>query len=111
MAFNSNPQAVKFCNERLRPACDAFVVAVRTLREMRAEYVAQGIGPLVAADTPTANLTIADGSAVDGRAPLLGFDVDNASQQAAAFLAWVDGAGASAVTALTKPAVNTDPKF
>lgn len=108
---NENPQAVAFCNGRLRPACDAIITAIRTLRQLKTEYETQGIGPLVAGTAELQQATIVDGSATDGRTPLLGYDVDLALNSAGALLAWCDGAGAANVAALTKPSVNTQPKF
>jgi len=43
-----NAQAIKFCNEKLRVACDRIISGLRTLREFQAEYAAQGIAALVA---------------------------------------------------------------
>lgn len=111
MSDNTNPQAVRFANEKLRPACDAFVSAIRTLRQLRADYVAQGVGPLVAGSAELQQAILVDGSAGDGRTPLSGYDVDLASGAAQAVLDWVDGAGVAHVAALTKPSVNTQPRF
>lgn len=111
MADITTPQAVRFCNEKLRPACDSIISAIRTLRELRAEYVAHGIGPLVAGTSQLQQSVLVDGSATDGRTPLTGYDVDLASGAAQAILDWADVAGAAHIAALTKPAVNTTPVF
>lgn len=111
MADITTPQAVRFCNDRLRKGCDAIISAIRTLRELRAEYVAQGIGPLVAGSAELQQAKIADGSATDGRTPLTGYDVDLASGAAQTLIDWADGTGSSHVAALTRPTVDTAPRF
>lgn len=110
MANNTNPQAILFVNTQLRPACDRFISALRTLRQLQSNYSAQGIGPLVAGTAELQNELMADGSDVDGRTPLLGYDVDAALGKVSALLTWVDSqAGLEA--ALTKPTVNSSPVF
>lgn len=110
----TDPQAVKFVNEQLRPACDRVISAIRTLRQMGANYSADGIGamvnpnPTVAAEYVADGSINADGSKGDGRTPLLGYDVDNAMTQANALLAAVT---ATIENALTKPSVNSQPVF
>lgn len=111
MADNTNPQAVRFCNEQLRVGCDAIISGIRTLRQLTTNYSAQGIGPLVAGNAELQAAVMADGSAVDGRTPLNGYDVDLAKGAAVALLAWADGTGAAYIAALTKPTVNTKPAF
>lgn len=111
MADNTNAQAVRFTSEETRVACDVFISALRTIRQCVADYSAKGVGPLVAGTLELQQAYVADGSASDGRTLLLGYDVDLANSAMAAFLAWADGPGAAHVAALTKPAVNTLPKF
>ncbi len=111
MADITNAQTIKFCNERLRPAADRLISAIRTLEQMRAEYVAKGIGALVAGSGELQASTVADGSATDGRTPLTGYDVDLASNSSATIIAWLAGDGAAHVAALEKPTVNCQPVF
>lgn len=111
MADNTNPQAIRFCNEKLRPACDRLISAIRTIREMRAEWDAQGIGPLVAGSQELLDGNMADGSASDGRTRITGYDANLANTSAQALLTWCDGDGAASIAALTKPTVNTEPVF
>lgn len=110
MADNANPQAVKFVNDELRPACGLFISALRTFRQMKSDYVADNIGSLVVPDQTTTAELIADGSDVDGRTRLNGFDVDQAVQKVTALLAFIDGQSGME-EALTKPAVNMRPIF
>ncbi len=107
----TNQDAVDFCNSKLRPACDRFISALRTLRQLDAEWVADGIAPLVAGSQDLLDGTVIDGSAQDGRNSLTGYDVNLAASATQAFLTWADGAGAAYVAALTKPSVNTNPVF
>ena len=106
----TNPQVVKFVNEQLRPACDRAVSAIRTLRQLKANYAADALGPLVAGTTQLQQDAVGDGAAIDGRTVLLGYDVDNGVSQAGALLALLD-ANPAIEAALTKPGVNTLPAF
>lgn len=116
MAVIDDPQVNLYVNQQLRPACDRFISALRTLRQLAANYSAEGLGPLVAGTTPLQQSFIADGSTLldgskgDGRTQLLGYDVDNAITQFNAINTWINGqAGMEA--ALTKPSVNNVPIF
>lgn len=106
----SNPQVVRFCNDETRVAADLIVSAVRTLRQHVADYAAKGIGPLVAGSTQLQQDTVADNSNIDGRTPLLGYDVDLFNGQCIALLAHID-AQPGMLAALAKPGVNTKPAF
>jgi hypothetical protein len=106
-----NPQAAKFCNERLRVAANRIISGIRSLRQMSAEYAANGIGPLVGGSQELLDSLVVDGSATDGRTPLTGYDVTLAISSANALLTWADGDGAAHLTALTKPTTNSQPAF
>lgn len=116
MTTITDPQAISFVNNELRPACDAMIKALRTFRQASANYSANGIGPLVAANPTLQNeyiadgATNADGSKGDGRTPLLGYDVDNAVNEFNTLNTYINSQ-AGMETALTKPSVNTQPVF
>lgn len=111
MSEITNPQAVRFSNERLHVACDRIISGIRTLRELNAEWSGQNLAPLFAGTQELLDATVADGSATDGRTPLTGYDVNLAASAAQALLTWADGDGAASVAALTKPAVNSTPCY
>jgi len=114
MATITDPQVIAFVNAQERPACDRVASAVRTLRQLVANYQEDGIGPLVVGTPELENSYVADGSVNadggkgDGRTPLLGYDVDNVIVQANALLAWL-AANPNVEKAFTKPSVNSQP--
>lgn len=116
MSVITDPQVVLFVNAELRPACDRFISALRTLRQLAANYSADSLAPLVAGTTPLQQSYIADGSTNpdgtkgDGRTQLLGYDVDLCVGQASALVAWINSQSGMEA-ALTKPSVNTSPVF
>lgn len=70
---NTNPQAVKVANERIRPLADLFMQLYNRLKSAQIEYTAEGWSTLFPADTTL----IGDGSDVDGRTPITNADVRN----------------------------------
>lgn len=99
MAELSNPQIVRFANERVRTMADEIVRFSRHVDEWLADYAAQGIAPqLVAAGLGS---VIADGSETDGRQRIDGLKVANLRAalqqlQAAIAVTTVAGVGATA---------------
>jgi hypothetical protein len=73
MADITNPEAVKFCNEKIRPAANllakAYFYAIQTVDE----WYANNMGELL----PVAEDIVVDGSESDGRHPISGNDVNN----------------------------------
>ncbi len=70
---NTNVQAIKIANEKIRPLADLFGQLYNKLKSAQIEYAAEGWGALFPADAQT----IADGSDVDGRTPITNSDVRN----------------------------------
>jgi|SRR6185312_3149757 len=116
MATITDPQAILFTNENLRPACDRFMSSWRTLQQLASMYSAKALGPIVAGTTTLQNefvadgATNADGTKGDGRTQLLGYDVDNAMTQINNLITLVNGQP-NILPALTKPSVNSQPIF
>jgi len=116
MSVITDPQVIKFVNEELRPACDRLVSALRTARQLSADYSAGGLGALVAGTSPLQQSYVADGSTNpdgtkgDGRTQLLGYDVDLCVGQVNALVAWI-ATQSGMEAAVTKPSVNTLPVF
>ena len=74
MAIIDNPEAVKFCNERVRVSADKLAQLYYTAKSVSQEWTANGIGTLIAYDNSD---LVVDGSASDGRHPINGIEVNN----------------------------------
>ena len=108
MSEINDPQAVKFCNERLRVAADAAIQAYRTLKQLKAEWEANNLGALI---PPTDDL-IADGSQIDGRPRLSGSLATIACGAIAQrIIDSFESLNGDALAILLKIAVNTAPRF
>ena len=68
---NSNPQAVRIANEKIRPLAEAFARLYNRLKSAQIEYVAEDWGALFPADAEV----IVDGSETDGRTPITNNDI------------------------------------
>lgn len=68
---NTNPQAIKIANEKIRPLADRFASLYNMLKSAQIEFTAEGWATLFPADTEL----IVDGSATDGRTPITNADV------------------------------------
>lgn len=68
---NTNPQAIKIANEKIRRLADLHAQLYNALKSAQIEYVAEGWGTLFPADTEV----LVDGSATDGRTPITNNDV------------------------------------
>lgn len=74
MADIDNPQAVRFCNERVRTAANAFAQLYNWAKSVSAEWTAQDMALKIA---NSAGDKVIDGSATDGRPIITGEDVYN----------------------------------
>lgn len=63
-----DPQAVKFCNEKIRPAADRYAQLYWTAKILLVEWNAAGLGTLI----PNTADVVVDGSVSDGRSPITG---------------------------------------
>jgi hypothetical protein len=110
--MNEDPQVILFVNDKLRPACDAIVTAIRTLRQLSADYTSQGIAAQIGspADAVLLAQTVADGSSVDGRNTLTGSEVAAAISATNQLITLLD-ASPTIETRLRKPSVNNRPVF
>ena len=71
MADITNPEAIRFANERIRPMADALAQAYYSAKLFIDEWDANSMNTLI---TNTNQDTFIDGSAVDGRHPVTGAD-------------------------------------
>lgn len=107
MAEITNPQVVRFANEKARPMADRLYSAWVEAQSVLQEYTSTNIGSLIN-DAGSGNL-IADGSETDGRTRLTGGDIFNLITALTAYVAYVEnGAVATADRrdVITKPHVN-----
>lgn len=68
----SDPTAIKFCNENIRPVADQIAQLQTTLAVTLAAWSAKGMANLIPNDTSV----IEDGSPADGRTSLTGVDIN-----------------------------------
>jgi len=73
MAAISDPEAVRFVNEKIRPAAFSFLEAYHLLREIQQEWFAANMGSLI----PNTSDLVADGADVSGAHQLTGAAVTN----------------------------------
>jgi hypothetical protein len=103
MADISDPQAVRFCNERVRPAADRFAQLYWWAKAVAAEWEAQGI----AAKIPNDASVILDGAATDGRPIITGADVNTMAARVAEFIALLEATGSAKLSQILKVSVNS----
>jgi len=68
---NTNPQAIKIANEKIRPLCDRLSQLYNAIKSAQIEYTAENWAALFPNDAEV----IMDGSDVDGRTPIINSDV------------------------------------
>lgn len=68
---NSNPQAVKIANEKIRVLANKFGQLYNALKSAQIEYTAENWGALFPADSEE----LVDNSTVDGRTPITNNDI------------------------------------
>src|SRR5690348_15835710 len=72
MANITDPTAIKFSNEQIRPIADRFMKLYYASKAASADWTAKGLGALF----PNDSSLVVDGSATDGRTPITGGDVN-----------------------------------
>ena len=106
MADITNPEAVRFSNEKVRILADALESAYRTSKAALTEWYANNMGELF----PAAD-TVVDGSATDGRHPLTGNDVANVINRAAEMVADYEASSNAKLNTVLAVSVNGAPQF
>ena len=102
MADITNPQAVRFCNERVRQAADKFGQLYNWCVAVQNEWAAQGIGDLI----PNDSSPIIDGAQTDGRPLLTGADVNTLAARVTEFTAMLEANANAKLNQILKVAVN-----
>lgn len=105
MADITNPQAVRFCNERVRRAADRFAQLYYRCCVLRDEWTAQGMASLIPND---AGSEVIDGSQTDGRPIITGADVHNMKDRVLDLLNLLDADGGAKLAEILRVAVQTE---
>lgn len=103
----TNPQVIRFVNERVRPICDKLFSVWKDSGETIQEYNSGNIGSLI--NDAGAGNNIADGASVDGRNILTGGDVYNVITALQQLINYVENAAVTTADrrdVITKPHVN-----
>jgi len=104
MADITNPQAVRFSNEDIRPMADKLAQAYYAAKMFLNEWAAQEIGTLI----PNTNDVIIDGSVSDGRASIDGSKVNGLHGYLTLFVADLEANNNLKLNVLLQIAVNPD---
>lgn len=104
MADVTNPEAVAFCNEKVRTLADRLAQTYYDIKRLAQEWVATGMGSKIPNDASV----IVDGSATDGRHPITGADVHNIAVRATEILNDYEASSAAKLNTILRVAVNPD---
>jgi len=85
----TNPQAVTFCNQRVRAMADQLAQAYYACLALQNDWFAQGVGDVL---TNTSDV-VDDGAAVDGRAQITGAAAVNVITRAMEFVTEMQAGG------------------
>lgn len=99
----TDPQAVTFCNEKIRRAADKLAQAYNFANQVVDEWTAHGGTDLV----PNTSDPVVDGSATDGRPPIVGSDVSNIVNRLSELAADYEAASSAKLNTILAVAVNT----
>lgn len=102
---NSNPQAIRIANEKIRPLADMMGQLYNRLKSAQIEFTAEGWGALFPADAEV----IVDGSATDGRTAITNSDIRTFMlTEAAAYLTTLEANSNAGRDRVFKIAVNPE---
>jgi hypothetical protein len=106
MADNTNAQAVKVANEKIRPACDRILQTYFYMKSLQAEFAGQGWAALFPTADPTGELI--DGARSDGRKVITNADVNAAITALGAFLTFMEATSNQQLNRFLVPSVNPE---
>lgn len=101
---NSNPQAVRVANEKLRPLADKLGQLYNLAKALQAEAQAENWTALF----PNDSELIVDGSAEDGRAPITDADIVTLMGVTTAFITFMEQNSNANRNVVLKIAVNAE---
>lgn len=100
----TDPKAVRFCNEQIRPSCDKLTQFYWFIKAVKQEYLAT---PGLATAIPSsASEVVADGADTDGRTQITGADVQAALTHLNTLIASLEANNAAMLNLFHKIAVN-----
>lgn len=105
MAVITNPQAIKFCNEKVRPASDRYAQLYWYAKALIQSWNADGLSSAIPNNADTVN----DGGDVDGRGVITGAMVNGLITNLTALVADLEASSNLKLNGLTKLAVNELP--
>lgn len=105
MANVTDPEAVKFCNEVIRPLADRFIQLYYAAKTAQQSFTAKNL----AGRLPNAADLIIDGSAQDGRTQITDGDVNLVLSYAGGLVTAMEASSNLEYNQLAKSAVNLRP--
>lgn len=102
MADITNAEAVKFCNEEIRPLADQYAQLYWACKTVAEAWAARGMGTLI----PNTADVIVDGSATDGRAQITGAKVNTFATSVTALIGDLEASANAKLNILHQIAVN-----
>jgi hypothetical protein len=106
MADNTNAQAIRVANEKVRPCSDKILQVYFFMKTMQAEYAAQNWAALFPTGDPTGE--IIDGARQDGRSVITNADVNNVITALGAFITHIEASTNQQRDRYLKVAVNPE---
>lgn len=106
MADNTNAQAIRVANEKIRPASDLLLQVYFFMKVMQSEFSAQNWAALFPAADP--NGEIVDGARQDGRAIITNDMVNNVISALGSFIASMEANSNQLLNAFLAVAVNPE---
>lgn len=103
----TDPQIVKFANERVRIFADLIEQTYETAKRLQAEYTALNGDALI----PNTSDLVEDGSAADGRKRVTAAMLRGANALAGVLVAYLDGGTPSRISQVRQISVNGQPKY
>lgn len=100
---NTNPQAIKIANEKIRPLADALAKVYDLSREIGLLAIAQNWNGII----PNDATVVADGADVDGRQPVTNGQLQIVLAHAAALVSDFEAASKLKLNQILAVAVNT----
>lgn len=107
MADITNPEAIKFCNEKIRVMGDILGQAYFTAKALKAEWDANNMGALL----PVSADVVVDGSATDGRHVITGNDAQGIIARANDLISDMEANGGAKLNTVLNVAVNYQARF
>lgn len=101
----TNPQAVKFCNEKIRPSADRYAQLYWVAKIILTEWNAAGMATLI----PNTADVVEDGSPNDGRTPITGAMVNGFKNNLQLLVNDLEANSAVKLNGLSQIAVREEP--